>query len=75
MKKVMTINNMNCGHCKAKVENALNGIPGVAAKVDLDKKEATITLSADVSDELLMKTVKDIGYVPVAIRDKKGLFG
>ena len=75
MKKVMTINNMNCGHCKAKVENALNDIPGVIAKVDLDKKEAVITLSADVSDELLMKTLRHIGQVPVAVRDKKGLFG
>jgi len=75
MKKVMTIHNMNCGHCKAKVENALNDIPGVIAKVDLGKKEAMVTLSADVSDELLMKTVRDIGYDPISIREKKGLFG
>ncbi len=74
MKKVITIHNMHCDHCKAKVENALNAIPGVNARVNIAKKEASVTLAADVPDETLMQTIKKLGYEPVDIREKKGLF-
>lgn len=74
MKKEITINGMSCGHCQARVEKALNAIPGVEAKVDLKKKTATVSLSADVADEVLMGAVREAGYDPVAIKEKKGLF-
>jgi len=74
MKKEITINGMSCGHCQARVEKALNAIPGVEAKVDLKKKTATVSLSADVADEVLMGAVREVGYDPVAIKEKKGLF-
>lgn len=75
MKKEITINGMSCGHCQARVEKALNAIPGVEAKVDLKKKTATVSLSGEVADEVLMNAVRDAGYDPVAIKEKKGLFG
>lgn len=75
MKKEITINGMSCGHCQARVEKALNAIPGVEAKVDLKKKTATVSLSADVADDVLMGAVREAGYDPVAIKEKKGLFG
>jgi Cu+-exporting ATPase len=75
MKKIITINGMSCGHCQARVENALNAIDGVEAKVDLNKKIAVVTLASDVSDDILKSTVKDAGYEAVSVEVKKGLFG
>jgi len=75
MKKEITVNGMSCGHCQARVEKALNAIPGVEAKVDLKKKTATVSLSGEVADEVLMNAVREAGYDPVAIKEKKGLFG
>lgn len=74
MKKVISINGMSCEHCQARVEKALNAIDGVEAKVDLKKNNATVTLQSDVDDEVLKNAVKEAGYEPVSIEEKKGLF-
>ena len=67
MTKTMTIEGMMCTHCSGRVESALNAIDGVSAKVDLEKKTAAVTLSADVADEVLRKAVTDAGYEVVSI--------
>ena len=67
MKKVMVVEGMACGHCKANVEKALMAVEGVTeAVVDLDKKEATVTLSQDVASEVLTKAVTEAGYTVVS---------
>ena len=66
--KTMTIEGMMCTHCSGRVESALNAIDGVSAKVDLEKKTAAVTLSADVADEVLRRAVSDAGYEVVSIR-------
>jgi copper chaperone CopZ len=75
MKKEIAINGMSCGHCQARVEKALNAIPGVEAKVDLKKKIALVSLTAEVADDVLMSAVTEAGYEPVSVTVKKGLFG
>lgn len=75
MKKILTINGMSCGHCQTSVEKALNALPGVAAKVDLKKKSATVNLAGEVADEVLKNAVAEAGYEVVAIAEKKGIFG
>ena len=65
MKKVMTIEGMMCMHCSGRVDKALNALEGVSAVVDLEAKTATVT--GDVSDEVLRKTVEDAGYTVVSI--------
>ena len=62
MEKKMVINGMMCMHCVGRVDKALNAIEGVTATVDLESKTATITLTGEVSDEVLVKTVTDAGY-------------
>lgn len=58
---VLKIEGMSCGHCKMSVENALKAIPGVtSASVNLEKKEAIITGSAE--REALVKAVEDVGF-------------
>lgn len=68
MKKVLKIEGMMCNHCTGRVEKALNDLDGVTAEVSLEGKSATVTLSKDVSDETLVKTVTDAGYEVVDIQ-------
>jgi len=68
MTKKMTIEGMMCTHCSGRVETVLNALEGVSATVDLAAKTATVTLSAEVSDELLRKTVEDAGYQVISIQ-------
>ena len=67
MQKTMKIDGMMCGHCTARVSKVLNAIDGVSADVSLDDKAAYLTISGDVSDELLKSTVEAEGYTVTAI--------
>ena len=61
MQTVLKVEGMMCGHCKAHVEKALMGVPGVeSAEADLDKKTATVIGSADRA--ALIAAVKEAGY-------------
>ena len=63
MNKVLIVEGMSCGHCKAAVEKALKAVDGVeSAVVDLEKKSAEVALSKDVSSDELTKAVTDAGY-------------
>ena len=69
MKKIMKIEGMSCGHCKAAVEKALKAIDGVEnAVVDLADKSADITLTNEVSNDVLSKAVTDAGYDVVEVK-------
>ena len=68
MNKVIKIEGMMCGHCKAHVEKALNALDGVSAVVDLENKCANVTLTADVQDDVLKQAVQDAGYEVVEIQ-------
>ena len=57
-----------CEHCKMRVENALNGIDGVIAKVNLEGKYADVEMSRKVDDGVLKKAVQDGGYDVVSIQ-------
>lgn len=61
-KRTMRIEGMSCEYCKNRVERSLNALDGVAARVNLKKKTATILLEKDVSNGLLEQTVKQAGY-------------
>lgn len=67
MKKTMKIEGMMCGHCTGRVDKVLNALEGVQAEVSLEDKAAYLTITGDVSDELLKKTVEDEGYQVVEI--------
>ena len=63
MKKVMTIEGMMCGHCTGRVQKTLEAIEGVGEVVmSLEDKNATLQLTAEVSDEVLATAVTDAGY-------------
>lgn len=69
MNKVLIVEGMTCGHCKAAVEKALKAVEGVeSAVVDLDKKSADVSLSREVDSEILTKAVTDAGYEVIEVK-------
>ena len=68
MRKTLIIEGMVCGHCAARVERALNALPGVEARVNLGKKMAVVESAAALDEEVLKKTVQDAGYEVVSIQ-------
>ncbi len=67
MTKIIKINGMMCSHCTGRVQEALNKLDGVSAEVSLDNGgQAVVTLSKDVSDDVLYNAIKDAGYEVVA---------
>lgn len=74
MRKMIKIDGMTCGHCQKRVENALEEIPDVSAKVDYRKNMAVIKMKDEVADEVIRKAVEDAGYRVISIQIVKGLF-
>ncbi|MGD9560595.1 MAG: heavy metal translocating P-type ATPase, partial [Oscillospiraceae bacterium] len=68
MEKTMQIEGMSCGHCTARVEKALNELPGVQATVSLEDKAAHITTDGQVGDDALRTAVADAGYEVVGLQ-------
>ena len=63
MKKILKVEGMSCGHCKAAVEKALKAVDGVEdAVVSLEEKTVQVTLNKEVPDHVLTKAVTDAGY-------------
>ena len=68
--KLLTVEGMHCENCEIRVENALNRLDGVLCKVNLKKKTAAVSYSAEVSDEVLKETVEKLGYQVTQSRDQ-----
>ena len=63
MERTMKIEGMMCGHCEATVKKCLEALPEVdAAEVSHEAGTAVVTLNAELSDEVLKKTVEDKDY-------------
>lgn len=67
MTKIMNINGMSCGHCKATVEKILNGFDGVHATVDLDKKCAVMEVSGPIDEKAMMDAVNEAGFEAISV--------
>ena len=63
MKKTMHITGMMCPHCEARVKKTLEGLEGVeSAEVSHTAGTAIVTLSAEVSNEVLKNAVEAQDY-------------
>ena len=68
MTKTIKIEGMMCGHCEAAVKKALEALDQVdAAEVSHEAGTAVVTLSSEVSDDVLKKAVEDKDYKVVGI--------
>ena len=69
MTKTMKIEGMMCGHCEARVKKCLEALAEVEeAIVSHEAGTAVVTLSAELSDEVLKKTVEDQDYKVLEIK-------
>ncbi len=69
MTKTMKIEGMMCGHCEARVKKCLEALAEVSeAAVSHETGTAVVTLTAEVADEVLRKTVEDQDYKVLEIQ-------
>lgn len=66
--KIVSIEGMTCDHCKNWVEKSINDIEGAAAKVNLKKKEAVVSLDREVRDDIIRAAIEKAGYKVTRIR-------
>lgn len=61
MEHTYNITGMSCNGCRTKVENALNVIKGISAKVTLEPPQAKITMKKHIPMEVLRAAVSAVG--------------
>ena len=63
MEKIIKVEGMMCPRCEAHVVKALTAIEGVeGATASHEENIATVTLSKEIADEILIKAITDEGY-------------
>jgi len=63
MNKIISIEGMQCNHCKMTVEKALSNIDGVnKVEVSLEEKRAVIETSKEVSDVDIKSVIEEAGF-------------
>nr|MCR5685980.1 heavy-metal-associated domain-containing protein [Lachnospiraceae bacterium] len=68
MTKTLKVEGMMCEHCEARVKKALEAVAGVESAVaDHNANTAVVTLSTEVSDDVLKKAVEDQDYKVLGI--------
>ena len=60
--RLLKVDGMSCGNCASHVENALNGLEGVWAQVDLEKGEALVRMKQEYGNNELKQAVKEAGW-------------
>ncbi len=66
--KTLTVNGMMCHNCERHVKEALEKIDGISeAKADHETNSVTITVTGDVSEEVIKKAITDEGYEYVSM--------
>lgn len=61
-KKTFKVEGMHCEHCRNRVQEAVDDLPGVAAKVSLKTGEVTVSYAEDVPDEVIRAKIEKAGY-------------
>ena len=66
--RIVRIKGMMCPHCENTVKKALESVDGISnADVSHEKGTAVITLTKDISDDIIAKNVTDKGYEFVSV--------
>lgn len=67
--KTLLIEGMSCENCEIRVQNALNRLDGISARVSYKRKRALVSYSREISNDLLRQTVERMGYRVTEIRE------
>ena len=71
MEKNLIIKGMTCPHCNVRVENALNSVNGVKARVNVGAKFAMVDCSETITNADLIRAVQNAGYEVIKIENIK----
>ena len=66
-RKTLKISGMHCEHCANTVTNALNGLDGITAKVNLKDNSAEVSYDREIDLTDLKNAVKKAGYEVTSI--------
>ncbi len=69
LEKTVEIDGMHCRNCTIRVENALDSLDGVLAKVSLRPGRAEVHMKREIADPVLRRAVSDAGYTVRSIRE------
>lgn len=61
MKRVK-IKGMRCENCNIRVQNALNRVEGISAKVYGERQEAVVQMGREIDDSEIRKIIDNLGY-------------
>ena len=64
------IDGMSCGHCAARVEEAVSGVVDCNVKVDLDQKCAVVKSKEPLCEKDIFDTISALGFKPVRMEIK-----
>ncbi|MDO5154723.1 MAG: heavy metal-associated domain-containing protein [Eubacteriales bacterium] len=59
---IVKIEGMHCVNCKNRIENHLNALDGVVAKVSLEKKQARVLLYQEVDHTKITEVIEALGF-------------
>ena len=68
--KTFMVDGMHCDHCKNRVEEIVNDMPGIAGTVDLKKGELVVSYAEDVDDAMIKARIQRAGYTVTESKDK-----
>ena len=70
-KMIIKIEGMSCAHCAKKVEDTLLSFDEISkAKVNLEKKEAIITLAKELEENNIKEKIEELGYKVISVEKK-----
>ena len=67
-KRTVIVDGMTCENCAARVTRAINDMDGLAAKVNLRKKEVVVSMEKPVSNDVIRSAIEKAGYTVREIR-------
>ena len=67
-KKTFIVEGMHCENCEARVTRAINDMDGLAAKVNLKKKEVVVSMEREVDGVEIVAAIQKAGYEVTEIR-------
>ena len=70
VRKLLKVDGMVCGNCATNVENSLNRLDGVWARVNLEKGEADVYMKEEIPDDELRSAVRSAGYTVYRVEGK-----
>lgn len=65
----LQVGGMTCANCARKVENALNGLDGVWAKVAIDSHSARVLCKTQPDEASIREAVRQAGYTITEYRE------